>query len=229
MRRFWTADDEATLRRLYPNTQTAAIAKQLRRTLSTVYQHARKIGLRKSDAYLASPDACRLRRGDNVGAATRFAKGQAPPNKGLRRPGWHRGRMQETQFKKGTLNGHAAQHCMTIGSTRLIDGYVYRKVSEVPNVPYTVNWKPEHVLLWERERGPVPKGSALAFLNGDKQDIRLDNMECITRRELMLRNTVHRLPKELARTVQLLGALNRQIRRRTRGQEQDRRSAESPL
>jgi len=58
------------------------------------------MGLTKSAAYLASPAACRLRKGDNVGAARRFRPGHVPANKGLRRPGWSTGRMAETQFKK---------------------------------------------------------------------------------------------------------------------------------
>ena len=37
---------------------------------------------------------------------------------------------------------------MPIGSTRLMDGYVYFKVADVPNVPYTVNWLPLSVTDW---------------------------------------------------------------------------------
>lgn len=88
-------------------------------------------------------------------------------------------------------------------------------MSDVPNVPYTVNWKAEHVLIWMAARGAVPAGHAVVFRNGDKADIRLENLECIARRALMARNSVHNLPKPLAQAVQLLGALNRQIRRRT--------------
>jgi hypothetical protein len=133
--------------------------------------------------------------------------------------------MRETQFKAGTLNGVAAQRVMPIGSTRLVEGYVYRKVSDVPNVPYTVNWKAEHVLIWTETRGPVPAGHVVIFRNHDRTDVRLDNLELISRRTLMARNSVHTLPKPLAQAVQLLGALNRTLRRRSRGEEQDRRSA----
>ena len=118
--------------------------------------------------------------------------------------------MTETQFKPGHRS-----NWMPIGSTRLIDGYLYRKVSDVPNVVHTVNWKVEHVLIWERAHGPVPPGHALAFRNHDRTDTRLDNLECITRRALMARNTIHNLPEPLKQTVRLLGALTRQIRRRT--------------
>lgn len=212
-RRRWTPDEDALLRALYPDTPTAEIARRLGRSLTTTYQHARKLGLRKSDAYLASPAACRLRRGDNVGARSRFTPGHVPANKGLRRPGWSPGRMGETQFKAGVLNGVAAQRFKPIGSTRTIDGYEYTKIAAVPG-PWTRNWKHTHVLLWESAHGQLPTGHALVFRNGDRTDIRLDNLELITRAELMARNTVHRYPKSVAEAVQLLGALQRKINRR---------------
>jgi hypothetical protein len=66
----------------------------------------------------------------------------------------------------------------------------------------------------------------LAFRNGDRRAIRLKNLKCISRRELMARNTVHNLPRPLAQTILLLGALNHQIRKRTKvHEEQDRRPA----
>jgi hypothetical protein len=41
----------------------------------------------------------------------------------------------------------------------------------------------------------------------------------------MARNTVQNLPKPLTQAIQLLGALTRQIRRRTRGEEPNSRPA----
>jgi hypothetical protein len=129
--------------------------------------------------------------------------------------------MKDTQFKKGQVS-HTWK---PVGSTRLVDGYVYRKVSDVRNVPWTQNWTPEHVLIWTRARRRLPAGCVLVFCNGNRLDIRLDNLERLTRRELMARNSVHNLPKPLAQAVQLLGALNRQLRRKARDEKQDRRSA----
>ncbi len=213
-KRLWTPGEDAVLRARYANEKSETLARVLRRPLTSVYQRARALELKKSEAYLASPDACRLRRFgpgiEHPGKQTQFPKGHPPANKGLRRPGWHRGRMRETQFKAGV----PSWRLMPIGSTRLIDGYVYRKVSAVPRVPYTVNWKPEHVLVWTRANGPIPAGHAVAFKNGNREDIRLENLELLTRRALMARNSVHTLPKPLAQTVQLLGALHRQIGRK---------------
>jgi hypothetical protein len=119
--------------------------------------------------------------------------------------------MKETQFKKGVPSSRT----MAIGSTRLIDGYVYRKVSAVPFMPYTVNWKLEHLRVWEAAYGPVPPGHAVLFRNGHREDVRLENLELISRSALMRRNSIHHLPAPLKQTIAVLGALNRQIRRRT--------------
>ncbi len=224
-KRLWSAADDALLRRLYPDTPTAVLARRLRRSLTATYARADLLGVKKSAAYLAGPLACRLRRGDGVGAAYRFTPGHVPANKGLRRPGWAPGRMRETQFKKGVRRGVAVRLWKPIGTERISkDGYLERKVND--GLPLQRRWRAVHLVLWESAHGPVPKGHAIAFTNGDKTDIRLDNLECISRRELMARNTVHNLPKPVAQVVQLLGALHRQIHRREKhGEEQDRRSA----
>lgn len=214
-KRLWSEGDDEQLRKRYPNESTAALAVAMRRTVAAVYGRANILGLQKTEEYLASPAACRLRRGDNIGAAYRFTTGQVPPNKGLRRPGWNAGRMQETQFKKGRPPGNY----QPVGSTRLVDGYLYRKISDTPHVTWTHNWIPEHRRVWEEKHGPVPPAHTLAFKNGDKTDVRLDNLELITRRELMARNTIHQLPKELVGVLQLIGAVNRQINRRTNANE----------
>jgi hypothetical protein len=95
-RKPWTAKEIELVRDLYPEVPTKLIAERLGRSVEKVYARAAKLGLHKSAEYLASPDACRLRRGDKVGLACRFQPGHAPANKGLRMPGWAPGRMAET-------------------------------------------------------------------------------------------------------------------------------------
>lgn len=231
----WTEADDAFLRAQYPDALAKDIAQQLGRPLAAIYQRARALGLSKSEAFKASPLSSRLRRGDEVGKATRFQPGQVSHNKGLRRPGWSPGRMKETQFKKGALTGRARQLLKPVGTERISkDGYLERKTHN--NIPADATraeanrlrqrrWRAVHLIVWEAANGPVPRGHAIVFVNRDKTDIRLDNLACITRRALMLRNSLHNLPAPLPQTIQLLGALKRQIRRRTRAEEQDRRSA----
>lgn len=199
------------------------LADRLARSVSAIYGRAAALGLHKSAEYLTSPDACRLRRGDQVGASSRFLRGHVPANKGLRRPGWSPGRMAETQFKPGVK----PRTWKPIGSTRFTkDGYLQRKVSDTGYPPR--DWVGEHTLLWEKAHGPIPKGHALVFKdrnkgNRNKGNIYLDNLELITRRELMRRNTIHNYPPELADVIRLGAALKRQLRRRR--EEQNDRSA----
>lgn len=209
------------MRRLYSDTPTAQLARQLGRPVGSVYQRAYLLGLHKSDAYLASPAAGRTNGRQGMG--TRFPKGHVPANKGLRgRKGWAPGRMAEGQFKKGVRQGVAVRLYKPIGTERVCkDGYLQRKVND--DLPLQARWKFVHLIVWEAAHGPVPTGHAITFINGDRRDLRIENLACVSRADLMRRNTVHNLPKPLASAIQLLGALKRQVRRRD-GAQQDQRS-----
>ncbi|HYM24943.1 MAG TPA: hypothetical protein VEU08_17120, partial [Vicinamibacterales bacterium] len=102
-KRVWTKADDRALRKLYPDLPTVDVAKQIGRTIKATYARAKEMGLHKSATFMASPAAYRFRRDYHAGWEHRYPKGHVPANKGLRRPGYSvgRGRMQETQFKKG--------------------------------------------------------------------------------------------------------------------------------
>ena len=197
----------------YPDRPTKGIAAELGREVGHVYSQAQKLGLEKSAAYLESPAACRLRRGDNVGADFRFKPGQAPPNKGLRRPGWAPGRMRETQFKKGERRGVAVDLWKPIGTERLSkDGYLERKINN--GLPLQKRWRAVHLIIWEEANGPLPAGHAVVFKNGIKSEIRLENLELIKRADLMRRNAIHNYPPEVKQTIRAVASLKRAIRKR---------------
>lgn len=177
MERAWSDDDTATLRALYADTPTGTIAKQLGRPLAATYGRAKKLGLKKSDAFLASPAGGRLQSGDpRAGIRTRFQKGHESPTKGVRRPGWSSGRMRETQFKKGT-----ATNWKPIGSERIAEGYCFTKISDHRGVSWTVNWRQTHILRWEEKHGPIPKGYVLKSLDGDRLNVEPTNWDLVPR------------------------------------------------
>ena len=221
-RRRWSDADLVQLCALYPDTPTLQLARKLKRTITAVYATARALGITKSAAYLASPAGCRLRRGDNIGVAYQFKKGHVPANKGLRRPGWARGRMVETQFKKGGFPVNRDPDFYVLGALRVnTDGYIDMRVSFDKGGK---GWRALHRILWEDAHGSVPRGHVVIFKNRDKLDVALDNLELITFAENMRRNTIHNLPAPLRDTIQLLGQLRRRI-----NEKQDRRSAGSPV
>lgn len=208
----FSPEDLRVLRRLYPHNPSAWIAGQLGRTVNSINGQADRYGLKKDPAYKALAwRQCGLNAKD-AGRAYQFKKGQVPANKGTRRPGWAPGRMRETQFRKGNVNGMAKRLLQPIGATRLIDGYLYVKFAAVPNVAYTVNWKPVHILEWERENGrPVPPGHIVSFRDRDRTHITIENLELITMADNVRRNSLHNLPAPLVEVIQLRGAIQRRI------------------
>lgn len=180
-----------------------------------MYGKANSLGLKKSPEFLASANSGRLRKGDRRGAGTRFQKGTEPHNKGVK--GWQAGGNAETtRFSKG----QKSHNWKPIGSERLTkDGYLQRKVTDTGYPPR--DWRMVHVVLWEESNGPLPEGHILVFRNGNVTDIRLDNLECISRAENMRRNNIHNLPKELVEVCQLKGAITRQINKRAKREKQN--------
>lgn len=76
-RRFWTTHEVALLENLYPDLATVDVAARLDRPLSAVHGKAKALGVKKNQAFWASPLSGRF---DGVrGQATRFQK-----QKGLR-------------------------------------------------------------------------------------------------------------------------------------------------
>lgn len=211
----WTDEEHKLLASRWPSEGCGTIADDLGRSRSSVYQMANILGLEKSEEYLKS--SVWFRPGARPSPSTEFKKGQTPANKGLRRPGWSPGRMHETQFKKGALNGTAKLLWRPVGATRIThEGYLERKHSDAPGLHGKLRWELEHRLLWQEHLGPVPPGHKVIFKNGDRADIRIDNLALVSCSALMRKNSYHQYPKEIALAVQLKGALTRAIRNQSK-------------
>lgn len=204
----WTAGEDALLARLYPDSPMSVLTQKIGRSERSIYYRANRLGIRKSAAYLSGPHASRLRRGDNIGKRHRFKKGHKPWNAGLK--GYQAGgRSAETRFKRG----QQPPNWQPIGHERVVGGYLQRKVTDTGYTP--ADYVEVHRLLWEEHHGPIPAGHIIVFRNGDKADIRMENLELISRAENMRRNSRHtRYPEGINRAIQLLGALKRQINKR---------------
>lgn len=208
----WTDEMKAVVAKSYADTATADLAKALGVTDGALYWKARDLGIKKSAEYLAGPHACRLRRedGSSIGKKYQFKSGGTPWNKGLK--GLDIGG-KETRFQPGNRNGRAAEAYRPIGTERESkDGYLERKVHD--GAPLQSRWRAVHLIVWEAENGPLPPGHAIAFKDGDKRNFALANLELVSRAEMMRRNSYHNYGPEVARLVQLKGAITRQINKR---------------
>jgi len=232
-RHLWRSSEETYLRTYYPNHSTSAIAKRLNMTPQNVCTKAQRFGLKKTVAYIQDPaNRCGFPKGSDIGKEFWFKKGQEPKNKGLRRPGWHRGRMQETQFKKGVRSGVAAKNWVPIG-TVLPDpeGYLRIKVrdavhgKEPTGYGNTKVWPLYNRYLWEQANGPIPPKHMIIFKDGDRARCVIENLVLISMADNARRNSMwNRLPQKLVDVIVLAAALKRRIGKLSgNGKEQNRR------
>jgi hypothetical protein len=98
-----------------------------------------------------------------------------PANKGRKGVGgW-----EPTQFKAG----HRPWNYMPVGSERINgEGYMDIKIAD-PNI-----WRAKHLVIWEAANGPLPKGHAVMFCDGNKMNTDPDNLILVTRKQLVRLN-----------------------------------------
>lgn len=230
----WTPEALATLAALYPNMRTRDLAVQMGRKEQGVAWKAWALGIRKSPEYVNSLMSGRIQAGKPLegSASTQFAPGQVPWNAGLK--GWQSGgNSASTQFKAG----QKPHTTMPIGSYRLCFhkctgvARLEQKTSEAQG-PNNKRWTPVSRLVWEAAHGPVPKGCIVVFKPGMGtnvlEQITLDRLDCLTRGEHANRNHPRNQSIEIARLVQLKGAIARQVNRITRAHEAQQQTQGHP-
>lgn len=216
------------MRRFYPDLTCADVAEVLKRTERSVYQRAKLLGLRKSEAFLASDRSGRVTRGKLHPAmvGSQFKPGQKSWNKGIKGATGLHENCRNSQFKKGRPASEARNY-LPIGTHRICaDGYLERKMTDDPAIAPARRWTAVHRLAWEQANGPIPAGHIVRFKAGQKttalDEITTDRLECITRAEHAKRNHPRNHSPELAKLVQLKGAITRQVNRISREAQEQR-------
>ena len=109
-----------------------------------------------------------------------FRKGFIPWNKGKK------GYMgaNKTSFKKG----NKPKNWRPVGSERIDDeGYTLIKVSNEGGM--LKRWALKHRVVWEQHhKKKIPKGSVIIFADGNKNNLNIENLICVTRNELKVLN-----------------------------------------
>ncbi|RYF07985.1 MAG: HNH endonuclease [Comamonadaceae bacterium] len=219
MRKPWTPHQLKLLRELYPDHTAASVSLVLGRETGSVYRKANELGLSKSEAFQQSTASGRIRRGrtDPRMVATQIKPGAEPWNKGVKGSTGLHENSKRTQFKKGRAASESRNY-VPIGSLRISkDGYLERKVTDDPALAPTRRWTAVHRLVWQATNGAIPPGHIVVFRTGKKttvlEDVTADRLECITRAENAQRNHPRNRSPELAKLVQLKGAITRQVNR----------------
>lgn len=113
----------------------------------------------------------------NTGRTGAFEKGKPSHNKGKK--GECATGCEKSWFKKG----HVPENYRPVGSERVSkDGYIEIKVADPKK------WKMKHRVVWEQHNGPVPKDSCIIFLDGNKLNVDISNLQMIKRKILARMN-----------------------------------------
>lgn len=155
----------------------------------------------------------------NSGITGYFQKGKVSHNKSKKQSDYMSPeaveRTKATRFKSGQL----PHNTKPIGYERVTkDGYVEVKVRMRPDRKNHIkNFIGKHIIVWERHNGPVPKGMCLRFLDGNKQNCSIENLQLVSRAEhLQLTRSGYGNSKnpEITKTGIALAKLNVAMRKR---------------
>lgn len=200
-RRLWTDQERAILTKMYADSYTIEIATKLSRPITSIYAQANLMGLKKSPSFLKMELQRQAERLKVVGVNGRFSKGHLPANKGKQMPEAVYEKAKLTMFKKGNQPHNTKYN----GHERISkDGYLEIRIELGKYVL-------KHRHVWEQSKGKIPNGYIIVFKDRNPMNIALDNLELITKKENMLRNTLHRFPTELKSTIRLVNKLKRNI------------------
>ena len=219
-KRAWTAAEHRILRKRYATDTADSIARDLGRTAGQVYRQAKRLGLSKAEGFAAQTTRNRWQQGRHENSRKALAGGRGW-NKGIKGSTGTHPNCRKTQFRKGHLGGTAAERVQPIGALRIAEGQLQRKVNN--DRPFMRRWVAVSRLVWEAANGPIPKGHIVRFRDGKQRtveaEITADRLECVSLAENMRRNSYHNnYPKEVAKLIQLKGALTAKINRRSKAQ-----------
>lgn len=140
-----------------------------------------------------------------------FKKGNIPFNKGKKWKDYmsKEGQLEslKTTFKKGNIpHNHRA-----VGSERISkNGYIEIKIAE-PN-----KWQLKHRYIYEKKYGEIPKGYNLIFLDGNRQNIELNNLKLVSKAEdlIMNNNKLFNKNKEITNTGTIIAKVINETRKK---------------
>lgn len=193
----WTEEEHNTFVKLYPNTSNKEIARILGKSKTAISVRANVWKLKKSEAFMSEAK--------NNG---RFDKGHIPFTKGKKQTEYMSveaiERTKATRFKKG--NEPAGT---------LYDGAI--RIRKHRGVPYEYiriskgNWMLHHHYIWIKAGNTFEKGMNVVFRDGNQRNVTLKNLEYISDKELMSRNSIANYPSELQSAIRLIHKLNKTI------------------
>lgn len=193
----WTTWPPAKLKwfkKLYATTTNADLSFIFEISKSTILKAGKALGLEKAPEMFKSGQ---------------FKPGQEPANKGKTMSSEVREKVRHTWYKKG----HKPKNTLYDGAIRQRKDsrtgitYKYIRLSEG-------NWELLHRHVW-RQHNPdqeLKTEDYIRFKDGNSLNCDIGNLELITRKENMNRNTIHRYPSEVKQVIRRISKLDKKLK-----------------
>lgn len=202
---------EEILRR-YPDQSSKKIAEDLGLNINYVYSVAHKHKVKKSEAYKRSPESGRFHKGVRRYPNGEFKKGSIPHNKGKKMTPEVYQKVSNTFFKKGQKPiNRKEDNAISIRTDTTGIGYKYIKLADS-------KWELYHRYIWKQHYGSIAYGYIVVFKDKNSMNCTIENLELITYKENMERNTIQRYPAPLREVMKLTNKLIKKIN----GKEQNK-------
>jgi hypothetical protein len=185
MRR-WDKDDLRVLKKRYANNSNEELAAILYRTPQAIAVKAHKMGLHKSDIFLAQHG---------------FKRGYTPHNKGRKMEEW----LSPTVHEKIKAN-----QARTADRNRAVakpDGSMSRRYNG-NYIKVAGRWRKLSHHVWTMHNGPIPVGYAVFHRDGDHYNSEIGNLYIDRKNDISI-ITAKRSPKERSEVAQKTWATRR--------------------
>lgn len=173
----WTAEELEKLADEFPHRRTDRIAAELGLAYHLVSNQAYRMKLKKTDAFLCSPECNRC--DGKRGASFRFEKEHTPANKGATMSDELREKVKHTWFKAG----HEPHNTKYDGYERITKGG-YREIRVSKG-----KFEQLHRHNWEKVHGPIPEDKILRSKDGDRTNCGPENWYLIDRASQLAANS----------------------------------------
>lgn len=156
------------------------------------------------------------------GLSGQWPKGHPSPYKGMKQEDFISPegieRSKATRFKKGNIPW-TRKPVGTI--TRSKDGYLWIKFRENQDGTGRDGWEQLQRYIWRQHNGPIPEGSMVIFLDGNKENCDISNLAVVTKAEHieMMRSGLRFEDADLTETGVTIAKLK--VKTREKGREDD--------
>jgi AraC-like DNA-binding protein len=198
LRSLFTKEDDQYLRDNYLTTPIKAISRELGHSSYATFNRLKRLGLEVPKEIALS------RKRNNL-----FKPGHIPKNKGKAAKDWmtpeQLKNFKKTQFKKG----NEPHNTLADGDIRYREDktgavYQYIRISKG-------NWELLQREVYRKEIGPLKDNEVVTFKDCNTLNCIPENLEKITNKELMLRNSIHRYGPEISKAQFLFKKIERKI------------------